>query len=127
MKWLYLILGIIVFTFLLNIMITWSYNILFAILKKPVLWLIVMFAIGFLTLFLSSYFKNALVMISIAAFLAFLLKIPPKNKDISRDEIDKLCDEYAEVKNSRIKYRIGLGLYVTGCIFGQVIGYAQIT
>lgn len=107
-------------------MITWSYNILFYVLKKPVLWFVAMFAIGFLTLFLSSFFENKLDIISSAATLAFLFNMPPKNKDIPKDMMDKLSDEFSEIKNSRIKYYIGLGLYVAGCILGQVIGYAEV-
>lgn len=126
MGWILLIFGIALFTFIANVAIKWSYNILFFILKKPLIWFFVMLLIGFSLLFASSFFENKLNMIAIASTLAFLVNIPPKSKEIADNDMKKLSDEMAEIKGSRMKYRLGLGFYVFGCILGWILGYGEI-
>lgn len=125
-KWVLFIFGIAFFTFITNVLIRQSYNILFFFLKKPYAWFLSMLVIGFLLLFISSFFNNKLNMVTIVATLAFFANVPQKTQIVSDEKMEKFCNEFTEISNSRMKYRIGLGLYVFGCVIGWILGYSTI-
>ena len=126
------LLAVAFFTAVLNILIIQSNNFIFMWFKRPISWI---FFMGFLSFFyfsIGSQFENSFNIIWWSAFLAFLLNIPPKARKedaMNQDEKNKLVDEMYKdmgIKKGRLKYRLGLALYIIGGILGWVIFYGEI-
>lgn len=126
------ILVVALFTFILNIIIIQSNNFIFMVFRKPATWIFFMGLLSFFYFFIGSRFDNSLNIIWWSALLAFIINIPPKNKEcepLNQKERNKITDEmYSEmgIKNGRLKYRLGLATYLIGGILGWVIFYSQI-
>ena len=127
-----IILAIAFLTFVLNILIIQSYNFIFMVFKKPTVWIIFMGLFSFLYFFIGSKFDNSFNIVWWSALLAFIVNIPPKAKKddaLDQKEKNKIVDEmYNEmgIKKGRLKYRIGLTVYLIGGILGWIIFYSQV-
>lgn len=136
-----IILAIAFFTFILSALINWSNNIIFMMLKKPAIWIVFMFLLGFSYFLIGSQFSNSYASFNIvwwSAFLALIVNIPgkpseglgklKKQKILNNEDIKKMDDDFKNfideiyndlgIKNGRLKYKIGLFAYVVGGLLG---------
>lgn len=123
------IIKVILFTGILTIIGKQTYNFIFFIGKKPILWIIIMLLLGFLFFMIGSKIQNSFNAVWWSAVLTFFALLPPKkNKDLESEINLAVNDIYSEmgIKNGQIKYRIGLAAYVIGCIIGWIVFYGQI-
>lgn len=126
------ILAIAFFTFVLNILIIQSNNFIFMVFKKPIIWIAFMGVLSFLYFFIGSRFDNSFNIIWWSALLVFVVNIPPKAKKdemLNQKEKNKIVDDmYIEmgIKNGRLKYKLGLAIYLIGGILGWVMFYSQV-
>jgi len=123
------ILSFIILTPLLFFVITTifrqSYNLLFFLLKKPVVWIVFVGMLGYLVFYLSSRMPQSLNIVWWASLAAFFDNIPPENKAMSKAEMDELSDEMLDIKDSRLKYRVGLASFAVGCVLGWIIFFGE--
>ena len=127
-----IILAIAFLIFVLNILIIQSYNFIFMVFKKPTVWIIFMGLLSFLYFFIGSKFDNSFNIIWWSALLAFIVNIPPKAKKddtLNQKGKNKIVDEMYNkmgIKKGRLKYRIGLTVYLICGILGWIIFYSQV-
>lgn len=125
------ILVIAVLAFVLNVVIIQSNNIIFMILKKPMLWVFFMGFLSFVFFLIGSRFEDSFTVVFWAALLAVVERLPPKAKrgdSMSQREKNKLVDEmYNEmgITNGRLKYRIGLAAYVVCGVLGWLVCFSE--
>jgi len=120
----------IVLTLLLFLVITTlfkqSYNVLFFFLKKPILWIVFVGMLNFLVFYISSLAPKSYYVVLWASLVAFFDNLPPKNKVMTKAELNGLCDEMLDIKSSRLKYRIGLFSYALGGFLGWLVFFGKI-
>jgi hypothetical protein len=123
------IIKIILFTGVLTIIGKQTYNFIFLLEKKPILWILIMLLLGFLFFMIGSKIQDSFNVVWWSSALTFFALLPPKkNKDLENEINLGANDIYSEIglKNGQIKYRIGLATYVIGSILGWVVYYGQI-
>ena len=105
---------------MLNVIIKQSFNILFILLRKPVIWIMIMGLLGMLVFLVTILFKWDASIMSAAMITALILNIPPGNVSVKMDETaykDLIDDTYETmgITGGLIKHRLGLVLFcVTG-------------
>jgi len=119
------ILLVIILTFLLTALIRQSYNLFFIILQKPFYWLLVMFFLPVITFSFGSLFKSSFNIVWWSSFLSLLVNIPHKNNLLNKHEIDEIYNDL-EIKHGRLKYRLGLSLYLIAGLTCWFLFYGEI-
>jgi hypothetical protein len=92
---------------------------------RPLLWVIFMGALSFMTFALGSFFDNSLNVVWPSVFIAFLLNVPPKKNKETKIAVEEVYNEWG-IKHGTLKYRIGLFAYIFGAIAGWVVFYGKI-
>ena len=127
MDMLYIVLKIALFVVMIKISMTWIYNIVFFVMKKPYLFLACSFffniiAFQILNLLIPSLFNEGILNIyGAASLISIILLLPPKNTMCPEREFNNFCDEFSGIKHSRLFYRISLFLFFIGGIVGSYI------
>lgn len=123
------LLAVVLFTFILNVTIIQSNNIIFMVFRKPVVWIIFMGSLSFLYFFTGSRFNNSFNIVWWSALLAFFVNIPPKSKGVDKTETNVLIDKMYNdmgIRKGRLKYRLGLIAYLIGGILGWILFYSKV-
>ncbi len=130
MNWILVIIGIIVFGFIINVLLKQSYNFVFFLGKKPKTWIIICGIIAILAWWLSASFNWSVSIPAWSSLIGFLLNIPPKNKDPKlQKELDELSEESYKnigIPNGKFLYRVGLGVFIAVCVLSWLLFYTQI-
>jgi len=122
---------VIVFTAILKLILTWSYNIIFAVMGHPLTWAVFCVGLGFLWF----GFAGGMLGLSISvtwwsALIALFLNIPPKRpKQVSDAEFHRLAEDLArdaDVAYNPAKYRLGLAGFAVGAIVGWITFYGSV-
>lgn len=118
------IIGILVLGFALNVIFKQSYNFVFFLAKKPVLWVCLVTALSGLFWFVSGFSGLSVSSAAWATTMAFFMNLPPS----SSNEAKALANEmYAEMglSHGALLYRVGLAGFVVAALAGWVIFYGQ--
>jgi len=118
------IIGILVLGFVLNVMFKQSYNFVFFLAKKPLLWVCLVTALSGLFWFISGFSGLSVSSAAWATTMAVFMNLPPS----STSDAKALANEmYAEmgIKHGALLYRIGLAGFVVSALVGWVIFYGQ--
>ena len=113
--------------FLIKFAMTWIYNIVFALLKHPYIYIAIAFLFNIVAFeilaLLYSQITNTSVfnMYGLASIVALFLLIPPKNNNISKEYMSKFSDEMLGIKHSIGLYRAGLFAFFIGEILGSYL------
>lgn len=128
MLWISIIIKIAITIYIIKVIMTQAYNILFFVMKKPYLYILFAGIFNILVfeilrlLFdqkMQTYIFN---LYGISAFIALFFLIPPNNsKFISKKEMSKLSDEMTGIKHSVGLYRLGLFAFFIGEIIGSYL------
>lgn len=131
MELIYIFFKIAIFVFTIKISMTWIYNIVFFIMKKPLFFLICSFLFNIvvfqiLNFLIPSVFNEGILNIyGTACLVSLVLLLPPKNTMYTNEEFNEICDDFSGIKNSRLIYRISLFLFFIGWIAGSYIVMMQ--
>jgi hypothetical protein len=125
------VLKIAAFTFILRLILNWSYNLLFALARRPLTWVFLCLLVGFSWFAFSGGLMKFSINVSWwSAALALVLSIPPKRPpQVSEAEFRTLAQEMARgmgVAYSPAKYRLGLAAFAIGAIVGWITFYGSI-
>jgi len=129
MHFIWVIIKILVFTGILTVICKWSYNIIFMALKKPSLWSFLMLIINFLFFLVGSKIQNSFNAVWWSSALTFFAILPPQKNKENKAEINSTVDAMYEamgIKKGRLKYRIGLAMFIIGGLAGWLIFYGEI-
>lgn len=119
------------FTIILRLTLIWSYNLIFALGRRPTLWVFFCLFLGFgWFAFASALMKFSVSVTCWSAIAAyFLIKPPEKPSEISDADYRQQNEIIAEswgVAYSPGKYRLGLTMFAVGAITGWLFFYGSI-
>lgn len=127
------IIKILIFTLFLLILARQSYNYIFAIGRKPLLWVFFMFLLNFIFFLIGSKIQDSFNVIWFSSVLTFLLQLPPKkdktNKDMS-EAMEKINEELFKelgLKVDKKKYNLGLVAFILGGFIGWILFYNNLS
>ncbi len=123
------ILKIFIFTGIVTVLGKQTYNWVFFIGRKPMLWVLIMMLLNFCFFLIGSNIQSSFNAVWWSSVLAFFALLPPKNSGDNSDDIKKAVEDvYTEmsISNGVLKYRLGLIAYVIGGIIGWVVFYGKI-
>lgn len=120
-----------IFTVILRLTLLWSYNFIFALGRRPTLWVVFCLILGFgWFAFAGGLMKFSISVACWSATIALLLNVPPQRPShISDAEFRQMAQSAAEamgVAYSPTKYRLGLALFAVGAIAGWIAFYGSI-
>jgi hypothetical protein len=126
---LWIILKIVAFVFILKVVCAQSQNLIFLYLRKPYVWMLIMFSIGAAFVLSVRNVDNATTVIFWSAALTYFSLLPPVNKNkeerqLVKEMADEMYDEM-NIKRGRLKFRIGLSSFVVGAFVMYVICFAK--
>lgn len=118
------IIGILALGFFVNVVLKQTYNFVFFMGKKPLLWVLVVAAVSVLLWFVCALLGWSVSIPAWAATIAFFMNIPPRSNSESKAQASEMYSELG-LKHGAILYRVGLGGFVVASIAGWVIFYGQ--
>ena len=125
-----LIAGILILGFLVNVLLKQSYNFIFFLGKKPVLWIVSVFVIAVVVWGISSALGWRVSVPAWACTLAFFMNIAQRYDSADEKKaVQAMADEvYAEMglKHGRLLRRIGLTAFVLACLGSWVVFYGEV-
>ena len=125
-----MIAGIFLLGFVINVLLKQTYNFIFVIGNKPVLWILVMAIVGAVVWGISATFSWDVNIPAWSSTIAFFMNLPPKHKSREEKEIaNQMVDElYAGmgIKHGRLLYRLGLASFVCSGIASWLFFYGEI-
>jgi len=113
--------------FIIKFIMTWIYNIVFFALKSPYIYILVAFLFNIVVFEILAYFYSQsqdtyiFNTYGLASLIALFLLIPPRNKNITKEEMSEMSDEMLGFKHSIILYRVGLFAFFIGEAIGSYI------
>jgi len=113
--------------FLIKLTMTWIYNIVFALLKHPYIYIAISFlfnivAFEIIALFYSQSIDTRIFnMYGTASVIALFLLFPPKNDNISKEDLSEFSDEMLGINHSIVLYKVGLFAFFIGGILGSYL------
>jgi hypothetical protein len=118
------IIGILALGFFVNVVLKQTYNFIFYMCRKPLLWVLVAAAVSGLLWFVSALLNWSVSIPAWAATIAFFMNIPPRSTTESKAQANEI---YAEMglKHGSLLYKVGLGGFVVSSIASGVIFYGQ--
>lgn len=125
-----MITGILLLGFVINVLLKQTYNFIFFIGQKPILWIFVVATLGVIIWSISAAFSWDVNIPAWSSTIAFFMNLPPEHK--SREEKERtnlMVDEfYAEmgVKNGRLLYKLGLISFACSGIASWLLFYSEI-
>ena len=118
------LIGIVVLGFALNLIFKQSYNFVFFLAKKPLLWICFVTVLSGLFWFICGFYGLSVSSAAWATTMAVFMNFPPR----STSEAKALANEmYAEMglNHGALLYRVGLAGFVIAALAGWVIFYGQ--
>ncbi len=126
--------GIIIFliklfaiSYLIKLAMTWGYNIIFFMMKKPYLYIIFSFLFNIIIFQILLYFysqetdTSIINIYALSSIIALMMLIPPKSKVYSQKEMDNFADELTGVQNSIRLNKIALFAFFIGGVIGSYL------
>jgi hypothetical protein len=121
------IIGIIVLGFVVNVAIKQSYNFLFFLGRKPLLWIIFVGIVAIAVWGLSDVARWGVSVPAWACTIALFMNLSPRQKSAEEQQaIQAMADEvYSEmgIRHGRLLYRLGLVVFVVACLASWVVFY----
>jgi small-conductance mechanosensitive channel len=121
----YFLIKVVFASFFLSVLYRQSYNVVFFRARQPVIWMLIVYLIGFAWFFLGATANWSFNVVAWSSIVALLMNIPPKSV-LSKREMDSLSDELTGVTRSRLKSRYGLMCYALGCVLGWVFFWSKV-
>lgn len=118
------ILGILILGFLLNVVLKQTYNFIFFLAKKPILWVFIVTILSSLFWLLCAFVGWSVSIPAWAAIMAFFMNLPPSSTKESKELANEMYTEMG-LKHGSLLYRFGLGGFVVASIVCWVIFYSQ--
>ena len=118
------IIGIMVLGFLLNVLFKQSYNLVFFLEKKPVLWVFLITLMGGLFWFFSGLSGLSVSTAAWATTMAVAMNFPPRSTSESKEIANEMYLEMG-IKHGPLLYRLGLAGFVISALAGWVIFYGK--
>jgi hypothetical protein len=122
--------GIVTLGFIMNIVLKQSYNFLFIIFKKPLLWVATIAVAAIAVWSISAAFKWGVSVPAFACAIALFMNFPPRQKSADdKRTIQEMADEiYSEmgIKHGRLLHRIGLAGFVLTCLLSWIAFYGEV-
>lgn len=126
----YIIVVIIVFGFVVNVLLKQTYNFIFILGKKPLLWVVSVAVVGIVTWVISWFLRLNINIPAWVSIMALVMNLPPSQKAMEEgDLVKKLTDDvYKEmgIKNGRSWYKFGLFVFVMSCVASWLIFYGEV-
>jgi hypothetical protein len=126
-----LIVGIVFLGFIVNVTLKQSYNFIFIIGKKPLLWIATMAIVAIVVWYVSAAAKLGVSVPAWASLIALFMNLPPRQKStVEKQAIQAMTDEvYAEmgIKHGRIFHRVGLVVFAFVCLASWFVLYAEVS
>lgn len=129
MSIIWIILKILIFTGILTVIAKQSYNFIFLMGKKPVVWIFCMLLLNFLFFLIGSNIQDSFNVVWWSSLLTLFAMLPPKKNEELQSEINEAVKDFYEemgISNGKLKYRLGLISYSIGGIIGWVMFYGKI-
>ncbi len=124
------IVGIVVLGFIVNIVLKQSYNFLFILSKKPLLWIATIAVVAIVIWSVSAAFKCGVSIPAWVCAIALLMNLPPRQKSADdKRAVQAMADEiYSEIgiKHGRLLHRMGLAAFVLACLISWATLYGEI-
>jgi hypothetical protein len=124
------IVGIVVLGFIINIALKQSYNFLFIMFKKPLLWIVTIAVVAIAVWSISAAFKWGVSVPALACTIALFMNFPPRQKSANdKRTVQAMADElYSEmgIKHGRLLHRIGLAGFVLSCLLSWIALYGEV-
>jgi len=124
------IIGIGALALLVNVLLKKSYNFIFLVGRKPILWAMSVAVIGIAVWTISAAAGWSVTVPAWASAIALVMNLPPSQGDSEEKQaIQSSVDEiYAEmgVPNGRTLYRAGLAMFFVACIGSWVVLYGEV-
>jgi len=130
MKPILIIIKILCYAFIIKVTFRWSHNILFMILKKPIIWIIAVGLLGFLNMFFFWYFKWDPRIAGAATLLALgWSKNPEKPKWFKGDWKSTMDEFFVEfgIPNGRKLSSYGFIVFAISSVISYVCLFAEVS
>jgi len=128
MLWILIAIKIAITVFVIKVLMTQAYNILFFLMKKPYLYILFAGAFNIIVFEILRLLFNQITQTYIfnlygfSAFIAlFFLTPPDTSKILSKEEMSNFSDEMTGIKHSVGLYKIGLFAFFVGGIIGSYL------
>src|SRR5436190_791023 len=123
LTWLIALIAVITCSTALNILFRQSYNFLFFMMKRPIIWIMTVALLGFLFAGLSSMVQQpfGLGVATWSLIVATVRNFPPKSA-LTREE----ADAFSGVRRSQMKYGLGLTAFALGGLAGWILFYGAL-
>lgn len=118
------IVGILVLGFLVNVVLKQTYNFVFFMGKKPLLWVLIVTVVSALLWFFCALLGWSVSIPAGVATIAFFMNIPPSSTIESKAQAQEMRSEMG-LKHGALLYRVGLGGFAAASVAGWVIFYGQ--
>lgn len=116
--------GILVLGFLLSFTLKQTYNFIFFLSKKPVMWIFVVTVISGFFWLLSALLGSPVSIPAWATTIAIITNLPPRSTNESKELVREIYSEMG-LKHGSLLYRFGLGGFAVASIGSWVIFYGQ--
>ena len=117
--------GILVLGFVLNVILKQTYNFIFFIGKKPVVWALVFGLVTIVFWFICASFGWSVSTPAWASTMAFFMNLPSSSSKGAKELANEMYSEMG-IKNGALFYRIGLGIFVVSAIASWVVFYGHV-
>ena len=121
--------GIVILGFLVNVVLKQSYNFLFFVGGKPVLWIVTVAFVGVAVWALSAVVGWSVSVPAWACAMALLMNRAPAKERGREQSVAASADAvYAEmgIRHGRILYRMGLVAFAMACLVSWVSFYGEV-
>lgn len=130
METILMITGILLLGFVINVLLKQTYNFIFVIEHKPVLWILIMGIVSALVWGISAIFSWNVNIPAWSTTIAFFMNLPPEHKNREEKEnVNQMVDEFYSgmgIKHGRLLYRLGLISFVLSGIASWILFYGEI-
>lgn len=110
------------FSFLLSVLILQSNNLIVVFLRKPLLWILTMFALSYGSFYLSSLLFVNVGLVLWIVLIAYLYTNRRSNSIYFKQIVDEFYEDLG-ISNGRIKRKIAYWFYIIGAVLGWVNFY----
>ncbi len=126
----WLIAKFIIYTFILSVLYRQSYNFLFFLARRPVIWIGVVGLLGISNMVLAYLLGWDPRLVSAAVFTAFILNLVPSppsghTKEEMRTMVDEIYKEM-ELPHGRVQSKIGLAVFALCSLTSYVLLFGEV-
>ena len=124
-----MIFGILLLGFVINVLLKQTYNFIFFIGRKPVLWILVITIISTVVWGISATFSWNVNVPAWSSTIAFFMNLPPEhNNREEKENANQMVDEFYAgmgIKHGRLLYRLGLASFACSGIASWLLLYGE--